>query len=216
MQHTVRKFTPEQMQLVSEFTQDYGIAPEQIVFFGDDPKPLFDVEAGAVLARELAGVQGIAVGLTESHAQDTITMECGLTFEGYFASATGSANVNEEADGQPMSRQRIERLASSRAMRSALIFAGKDLVKLHRQRRTGVLQFTGPDKSNRERLLGRAHALGKEVGLVYDNGEKHLWRAMLSKRYGVDSSAVLADEKLEDLCAFLSSLRPKATTTVAA
>ncbi len=210
------KYTQEQQQLVVEFGEDYGIEPGQMIFFGPDPKPLFEVEAAGVLLRTLADAKGIAVGSVQSHLADTITMECGITIDGYFSSAVGSANVNETIEGEAMSAQQLERLASSRAMRSALVLAGIDLVKLHRQKRSGVVQFTGPDKSYRAKLYARVHGLGKEVGLIGEFGEKALWQRQLWQRYQVDTSAQLSDELLEDFAAFLSSLRPPAGVAKAA
>lgn len=208
MQAKDTRYTPEQMQLVSEFTQDYGINPDQMTFFGDDPRPTFDAEAAAHLARTLAGAKGIAIGPAAVNFPDTMRMECGLTVDGFFSSGTGSAHVKERIDGTEMTIPQLERLASSRAIRSALVYAGIDLLKLHRQRRSGVVEFTGPAKTNRERLLSRVHALGQEVGLISSQGNKSLWQAALNNRYGVDSSSQLKDEGLEDLAAFLSSLRP--------
>ncbi|MGE0294927.1 MAG: hypothetical protein AB7P97_21480 [Hyphomonadaceae bacterium] len=202
-----KRYTPEQMKLVSEFTQDYGIDPEQMTFFGDDPRPTFDAEAAAHLARTLAGAKGIAIGIVPAQLPDTISMECGMTIDGFFSSGPGSANLNELKDGEKMSVQQLERLAASRAIRSTLVYAGIDLLKLHRQKRSGVAQFTGPAKSNRDRLLARVHALGTEAGLI-DGKRKGPWKNTLHRLYGVDSSGLLNDEQLADLEAFLSSLRP--------
>jgi hypothetical protein len=215
MQAKDTRYTPEQMQLVSEFTQDYGINPDQMTFFGDDPRPTFDAEAGAHLARSLAKAQGIAIGLVQSTLPNTITMECGLTIDGFFSSSVGSANLSEKKDDEEMSVQQIERLAASRALRSALVMAGIDLLKLHRQKRSGVVQFTGPDKTNRERLYARVHILGKEAGLISDSG-KGPWRNTLTRLYGVDSTKLLNEEQLEDFAAFLSSLRPQSDVAKAA
>ena len=203
------RYTPEQMQLVSEFTQDYGINPDQMTFFGDDPRPTFDAEASSHLARVLAKATGVAIGFAENTLPDTIRMECGMTVDGFFSSGPGSANLSETIDGEKMSMQQLERLAASRAIRSALVYAGVDLLKLHRSRRSGVVQFTGPDKSNRDRLLAKVHILGKEVGLIGENGEKGAWKGSLQRMYGVDSSVSLQDAQLEDFAAWLGSLRPQ-------
>lgn len=203
------RYTQEQMQLVSEFTQDYGINPDQMTFFGDDPRPTFDAEAGAHLVRVLGKAKGVAIGPAAIELKDTIRMECGLSFDDFFASGVGSVHVQEKIDGAEMSLPQLERLASSRAMRSALIFAGIDLLKLHRQKRSGVVQFTGPDKTNRDRLLARIHILGKEFGLIDSNGLKDRWRGILMRLYGVDSSQLLKDEQLEDFAAWLGGLAPE-------
>ena len=203
------RYTQEQMQLVSEFTQDYGINPDQMTFFGDDPRPTFDAEAGAHLARVLANATGVAIGPAAIELKDTIRMECGLTFDKFFSSGTGSAHVKEQVGGEEMSLPQLERLASSRAMRSALVYAGIDLLKLHRQKRSGVIQFSGPEKSNRDRLLAKVHILGKEVGLISEDGSKLGWKMSLRRMYGVDSSAGLQDPQLEDFAAWLNSLKPQ-------
>ncbi len=208
MQTKDTRYTPGQMQLVSELTQDYGINPDQMTFFGDDPRPTFDAEAAAHLARTLAGAKGVAIGPAAIELPDTIRMECGLTFGDFFSSGTGSAHLKETIDGTEMSIPQLERLASSRAIRSALVYAGIDLLKLHRQKRSGVVQFTGPDKTNRERLLARIHALGTEVGLI-DSDNRAAWVGSLKRMYGVDSSAQLADSQLEDFAAWLNSLKPQ-------
>ena len=170
------RYTPEQMQLVSEFVQDYGIEPDQITFFDTNPKPTFDAEAGAHLIRTLANAKGVAVGLVPSTLPNTISMECGITLNDFFSSATGSANLDEKIGQEAMSLPQIERLAASRAMRSALVMAGIDLVKLHRQRRSGVVQFTGPDKSNRDRQGSRTDRRRRQQARLDDEPASNVRR----------------------------------------
>jgi hypothetical protein len=209
-----KKFTHQQSQLVSELTERYKISAEDITFFPGDPKPFIGYEATCVMCNDLVpGLTEISIDHTLSFT-DAITLKCTLKFsDGRIRSAVGVANHAEPGEGgEELSQQQLHQLASSRAIRNVLRTAGIDLLKLH-SNPTAPTQFTGP--TNRENLIRQAHALGEENG--YINGpDKGLWRRLLFNRYKVDTSAVLSDSQLADLCSLLQAVRPQAEVAAAA
>src|SRR4051812_5874325 len=96
--------TPEQNQLIAEFSVTYGLDPSQIRFFSDDPQPFFDRDATAVLIHKLPDAVGIEDEPTASPLGDAIAVKYRITFEdGSFASSTGIANLSETgANGEPL------------------------------------------------------------------------------------------------------------------
>lgn len=201
-------YTAEQNILIAEYCATYGLEPEQITFFTDDPKPFFDREATAILLHKLTNAVGIEDVPLASVFPDNITIQYKVTFEdGSFASSTGMANLNEKIDGEAMSPEQIKSLATARAARSALTNKGIDLVKLHEATKGNVAQFSGPAQTEREKLLREVHALGSEVGFIIGTNKDH-WYQLLERRYGAPASSSLGDGDLKDLAAFLKSLRP--------
>jgi hypothetical protein len=216
-QNTQQKtYTKEQHELIAEFAATYGLEPEQIRFYSDDPQPFFDRDATAVLIHKLTSAVGIEDEPMASPLGDAIAVKYRITFEdGTFASSTGIANVNEKgSDDQPLTFEQLQSLATSRASRSALRNKGIDLVKLHfASKNVTQVEFSGPPRSQYENLLREAHALGREVGLINDAdaGDAHpkrLWYGVLRMRYNVTASNRLNVEDLADFVAFLKSLRP--------
>lgn len=204
-----KNLTAEQAALVGEITGLFDVQPEELVFFGDDPRPLIGYEATCVIANQLVpDLSGIIIEPVQSVAADSVSLLCTLKFaDGKMRGAVGVANSGEPGDGgEVMSEQQLQQLASSRAIRNALRVAGIDLVRLLRSSRN-VAEFSGPAKqrSNRDNLLAQAHAIGAEVGYIRDN-DKILWRRVLNNRYGVASSSDLSDPQLADLVALLRSI----------
>lgn len=202
-----KTYTREQLDFINEYCTTYGLFPDQIVFFGDDPKPLFDREATSVLLHRLTDCIGIEDDVVPSVFDDTITIKYRVTFkDGSFASSTGVANFGELKNGEPMSAEEIKSLATSRAARSALTNKGIDLVKLHEVRKHPDRSaypnaFASAAKSERDRLLARVHLLRDEKGLTDVE-----WRRTLKMLYYIDSSGSLSVEQLKDFQARLNTL----------
>lgn len=200
----------QQAELASELSAEYGIDPSEVIFFGDDPRPLFSYEAGCILVNALVNPREIDIEPVESVLGDAVSYRCMLTLaNGNVRSVVGTANVGEtDCDGQPLSPAQIEALAQSRALRGVLRAAGIDLVKLHRNR-SGVVEFTGPERSDiyRATLIAQAHMWAKKAGLISGDNDS-LYRGTLRSRYDKNSSTQLTDEELADFVAFLSVLSP--------
>lgn len=201
----------EQTKLVVELTQDYGIKPEDIIFFSDSAEPFFSYNANCYLLNQLTDVVGIELSPVPSIGGDSISTSCKLTFPGgKVRSGIGIANLSETLDGEKMSEEQTRWLSESRAIRTAVRTAGIDFVKLHREARTGEKQ-TSQIKSNRSTLLGQAHKLGRDMGFIFDEDgtpNKKLWRQLIRNRYSVDSCEDLNDVYLADFVAFLNTIRP--------
>jgi hypothetical protein len=201
----------DQTALVVELTQDYGIKPEDIIFFSDSPEPFFSYEANCYLLNQLTDCVAIELSPWPSIAGDSISTKCELTFPGgKVRSDVGVANLAETLDGQTMSEEQTRSLSEARAIRGAVRTAGIDLVKLHREARSGVKQ-TAEVKSTRAALLGQAHKLGRDMGFIFDEhgkANKSLWRRLILNRYSLESCEELNDEYLADFVAWLNSMRP--------
>jgi hypothetical protein len=202
----------EQTALVVELTQDYGIKAEDIIFFSDSPEPFFSYEANCYLLNQLTDCVAIELSPVPSIAGDSISTKCELTFPGgKIRSDVGVANLAETLDGEMMSEEQTRSLSKARAIRGAVRTAGIDLVKLHREKQTGVKEIAEV-KSNRATLLAQAHKLGSDMGFIFKNEDgttnKKLWRRFIYNRYSVDSCEDLNDEWLADFVAFMNTIRP--------
>ena len=201
----------EQTALVVELTQDYGIKPEDIIFFSNSPEPFFSYNANCYLLNQLTDVVGIELSPVPSIGGDSISTCCKLTFPGgKVRSGIGIANLAETLDGEKMSEEQTRWLSESRAIRTAVRTAGIDFVKLHREARTGEKQ-PATVRSNRSSLLAQAHKLGRDMGFIFEHDgktNKGLWRRFIANRYSVSSCEDLNDEYLADFVAFLNTIRP--------
>lgn len=223
------QYTREQNELIAEFSAAYGLQPEQIRFYTGDPRPFFDRDATAVLIHRLTGAVGIEDDLVPPPCAGSIAVKYRITFEdGSFAGATGVANMNELLDGEPMSPEQVQSLATSRASRGALRNKGIDLVRLHYRLKEACNnpavarfdpEFSGPARTQHEANLREAHALGYETGLIFDDHvedgndrkkvtNKDSWYRVLGVRYGVQASSDLNETQLADFVAFLRSQLP--------
>jgi len=204
-----KTYTQEQNELIAELASTYGIEPEEVIFFPNDPRPLFGYEATAVLCNKLTDIRGIDIEPVNNGFKDSVCYRCVLTLsDSRSRSGVGVANVAEkDATGTALKSAQLIELASGRAIRNALRVAGIDLLKLHNMRKSGVVEFTGKGESQRAKDSREAHALGEEVGLIKD-GDKTAWYAIISNRYGVIGCDALNDGKLADFVAFLKSLVP--------
>jgi len=215
-----RNYTKEQHELIAEFAATYGLEPEQIIFYSNDPQPFFDRDATAVLIHKLTDAVGIEDEPMASPLGDAIAVKYRITFEdGSFVSSTGIANVHETgADDHPLTFEQLQSLATSRASRSALRNKGIDLVKLHyAAKRSNVVEYSGEPINNYQKLLREAHVLGYETALIADEKDlrddktyvdKSGWRRVLGVRYGAQASSDLSEEQLADFVAFLRSQLP--------
>lgn len=210
-----KTYTKEQHSLIAEFSATYGLQPEQIRFFKADPQPFFDRDATAVLIHKLTDAVGVEDEIVATPFVGSLAVKYKITFEdGSFASATGVANLEEKLDGEPMTPEQVQSLATSRAARYALRNKGIDLVKLHyANKNANVVEYSGPSQKNhRNTLISQAHVLGQECGLIAGTGEERdvtLWRRMILARYKVTNSNELSDELLADFVAFLRTLVPQ-------
>lgn len=202
----------EQTALVIELTQDYGIKPEDIIFFSNSAEPFFSYNANCYLLNQLTDVVAIELSPVPSIGGDSISTSCKLTFPGgKMRSGIGIANLSETLDGETMSEEQTRWLSESRAIRTAVRTAGIDFVKLHREKRNQPVQDS-PVKSTRATLLAQAHVLGRDLGFIFNdqqgNTDKGVWRKLIANRYSVSSCEDLSDEWLADLVAFLNTIRP--------
>lgn len=199
----------EQIALVAELAETYGIEPEEISFFSADAKPFFSYEATCALVNQLTGVQDITIEPMEAVMPDSVSLRCSLLTEaGHTRSAVGVANVNETIDGLQMSDQQIYSLAGSRAIRNALRTAGIDLMKLHLNAKNGGNDLDFKVKTNVAALIGQAHQLGKAACLIIGD-DKTTWYALLKNRYNVSKSNELDETQLADFVAVLRTLVPQ-------
>lgn len=195
-----------QKRLVAELVEAYGIEPSEVIFFSGDPKPFLSYEATCSIANSLTDLREIAIEPVDSTFVDSLSLRCTLALaDGRRRSAVGVVNVNESADGKPMTPAQLYQAASSRAIRNALRTAGIDLIKLHELHTSGQLEFSGPPRSNRASLIAQVHALGTEVGFIVGDN-KAGWKRLLLHRYGVESSAGLNEEQLADLVGALRAV----------
>jgi hypothetical protein len=204
-----------QSALKAELRETYQIDASEILFYNNDTEPFLGHEAACVMLNTLINPLGIEPEIIESRFNDALTMKTTITFaDGKFRSGIGVVNVNEKIGDEVMSEQQRQQVASSRSMRSALLSAGIDLIRLHRESRTtGNQEFSGPLRSaNFPRLLAQAHALGEEAGLItrtVEGGkETKAWHAMLWRRYQVNHSNQLSEELLTDFVAALRVIVP--------
>jgi hypothetical protein len=198
----------EQSALVAELTTAYGIEPEDIIFFGNDPKPFLTYEATCALCNQLTNMHDISIEPQPSGFVDSLAYRCTLTLsDGRTRSAVGVANIKETADEKPMSEQQLVQVASSRAIRNALKTAGIDLLKLHLQFVRGEVDSLN-FKSNYASLIAQAHILGKEAGLI-NGDDKFAWYRLIENRYGQLSSNSLSETELADFVAVLKTLVPQ-------
>lgn len=200
----------QQQTLVDELTGMYGIEKEQIFFFENDSKPFLTYEANAQLCNQLTNLIHIGVEPVPSAFADSVAVKCSIAFQnGNERSAIGVANLSEKVDEDfEISEQQAMNLASSRALRNVLRTAGIDLLKLHQQAISGENNLAFRPKSNFVSLLGQAHQLGKEAGLIVGE-DKTAWYAILRNRYGVDKSNHLTEDMLANFVAFLGTLTPQ-------
>ncbi len=212
MNNTIN-YTQEQHALIAELSANYGIDPEEVIFFANDPRPFLSYEANCVLCNRLTDLRGIDIEPVNNGFIDSISYRCTLTTaDGSTRSAVGVGNVNEvDNDGKKLNSGQLDQMASGRAIRNALRVAGIDLLKLHRQALQGrvtPIEFAGPPMDEYSRLLRQAHALGNVAGIIIGD-DKSAWRTILHNRYGVVHSNELNVEQLHDFCAVLGTLAPQ-------
>jgi hypothetical protein len=203
----------DQVNLVAELTQAYDAKPEEIMFFEADQEPFLGYDLSCKMLNRLLNPQGIDAFPVPSAFDDSIQMKVVLTNrDGSTRSNVGVANKNEtDENGNPLTNEQLIALANSRGLRSTLRSASINLIELHKNRGK-VTSIADGGKSNSAALIGQAHVLGKEIGLIYTDSEgntnKQLWRRALIYRYGVEHSNELSESGLADFVAFLQALRP--------
>lgn len=218
MNETTNTYTKEQHELIADLCTTYGIEPDQIVFFENDPEPIFDREATSKIARALLPVAGIEDDFVPASSPDSVAAKYRITFkDGTFAASTGVATRSSD-DSQ--SDEQLRSAAIGRAARSAFRNAGINLLKLHFARKSSNVatpEFTGqpadsvstePVKSERSRLLATVHMLGAEAGLITADNNKNAWYRSIEQRYGIDSCYGLDNDQLKDFASFLRSQLP--------
>lgn len=216
MNQKQNNLTETQEVFASELSMTYGIDREDILFFGNDPKPFLSYEATCVLCNQLTCLKGIQIEPVASPFQDSFTIRCTLTLEnGDKREAFGVTNKNELVEGKQMSESQIFQSASSKAIRNALKAAGIDLIRLHNQMKNGENLFDFyPANNSYNSLLRQAHKLGEEAELiVYDPASKthHKagWYRLIKNRYAKNHSNELTEVELADFVAVLKTLVPQ-------
>lgn len=231
-------YTKEQHELIADLCTTYGIEPDQIVFFENDPEPIFDREATSILLHKLTDVAGIEDEPLPPPSQDAVASKYRVTFKDRsFAASSGVANLNEQIKGRTVTVDEARSLSIGRAARSALKNKGINLLKLHFQRKSGKVATPNfsvtvpievevtsrgaseaPEsiKTERARLIGHVHALGAEAGLINEFTDpsegkitdKTEWYKAIGTRYGIDSCYGLDNDQLRDFAAYLKTLLP--------
>lgn len=200
----------DQKLLAAEIAATYGIDPDEITYFTDDPRPTFGYEATAILCNHLTDIRGIDIEPVNNGFVDSVSYRCTLTrADGSTRSAVGVANVDErDSNDKQLTAAQLIQTASGRAIRNALRVAGIDLLKLHHQSKDLPVEYAGPSRSNWESLLRMTHALGTQAGLIVGT-DKTAWRRVIVNRYGVGSSGELTEDQLADFAAVLKTLVPQ-------
>lgn len=204
------KYTPEQLRLVEELQNAYGLKPDDVIFYNDKPEPFFTYEATCQLCNQLTEIKDIDLDPV-TQFQNTTAMRCRFTFEnGSSRSAVGLVNHSEKIEEQPMNENQRVALASARAIRNTLKASGINLLTAHYQiKNSGEIINQPRENELRKKLLAEVHVLAEESGFISGH-DKTPWRNLLSKRYLVWSSKDLSENELSDLVAFLRSCQQKA------
>ncbi|MBX7170180.1 MAG: hypothetical protein K1X72_04430 [Pyrinomonadaceae bacterium] len=216
MSEKQKNWTNIQAQIAADLCLTYGIDEEEIIFFGDNPKPLLSYEATCVLCNQLTNLKGIQIEPVASPFQDSFTVRCILTLNnGDKRESWGVTNKNEIVDGATLSESQIFQSASSKAIRNALRAAGIDLIRLHNQMKNGENELIySPTKNAITTLLAQAHILGKEAELIIldpvtKQVDKTAWHRLIRNRYGKNHSNELSEAALTDFVAVLKTLVPQ-------
>jgi hypothetical protein len=111
----------DQTALVVELTQDYGIKPEDIIFFSDSPEPFFSYEANCYLLNQLTDCVGIELSPcpVDRRRQHLDQMRADISRR-QGPQRFGVANLAETLDGQTMSEEQTRWLSEARAIRGPL------------------------------------------------------------------------------------------------
>jgi hypothetical protein len=200
--------SPQQNDLKAELCKTYGIEPDDIIFFTDDPKPFFGYEASCILLNALTDIVDRELEPVPPVLPDSISRRCRLVFPDGSSSNVGVVNLQETGeDDRPLSTQQLEWLADSRAIRGAIRAKSIDLLRLHyAAKQNDVPDRDRPLKSQRATLISQSHALGKQAFLIVGD-DKSLWYRTLRNRYeGKAHANELNDEQLADWVAFLGML----------
>lgn len=205
----MKNLTNQQLEIVTEFTSEYGVDHDEIIFFDSSPRPWFQYEAACAILAKLVPIREILAFPVNCPQPDSVAAQCSIILpDGPKFSSFGVVNLAEQIQGEPISNiQAAYGVATARAIRATLRAADIDLVALHYQRVgkpvPGSERFESP-KSNRAALLARVHKLGHDLGLL-SNASRSEWAALLRHRYGVSSSGELSDFNLADFASWLSA-----------
>jgi hypothetical protein len=205
--------TAEQLAIVNEFRDSYGIEAGQISFDGAGATPIFDYEALSLLASSLGDFRDILTSIDQlDYAHDLASCNCTITLpNGYTRTMFGSARVGQTMhDGRTLANiDDALTLASYRALRRALRAVGFDPLRAHRQRQAGqeiTAQPIGADEI-RNRELAQIHILAAELGWSA-RGDDSRYRQMIGLFFpGHTSAATLSDAQRNAFIATMISLK---------
>lgn len=207
-----RRWTLDQETLALEFQQAYGIEPKQVSFDGEQLEPIFDFEALNRLVHTLGNFPMISTDLNEVIKDaNLVTATCDIAVsDGRVRHVTAGAVIGEVLPNGSIIQDVGQALnvAQARALRGGLRAVGFDVVRAHRERGEAPLPLNLVKESDsRTKDLAQAHILGKQAGLITQDGDKSLWSRLISMWFsGKTSSADLTDEELVIFVARLRGL----------
>jgi hypothetical protein len=170
----MKLFTKAQEKIVTEFTRDYDIKPDQISFDRDSDEPIFDYAALNTLRWALTDISETRPTICFFNERaGIVTVSCEITRNGTKCSDLGSAKIGDRLpDGETVNNMtQCQNLAIARAFRRALRCAGIDLVEAHRNR-TNRSKRESQERiplTRSERIRNQQkeiHALATEVKLI--------------------------------------------------
>jgi hypothetical protein len=185
------RHTKEQLQIISEFKDAYGIEADEIFFYGDAPEPDFTFEALSLLSLKLGeGIRDVSVGQLRV---DSLMASCDCTVildDGRTRTFFGCCIIGEKTlDGTLVedARKALD-FASARALRKGLRGVGFDPLKAHRARQRGEAVTLEEEVSQRVKDRRAIHALRDELGLDDRTYRDYLALATKGKRTTLDMS----------------------------
>lgn len=190
-----QNFTLEQQAIVREFTENYGLKPEQINFEGDSTEPIFNYAALNTLRSALTDIESTKPTINfYNESAGVVTVSCEIvTANGVRCSDLGSGKVGDYfPDGSTVDNMtQAQNLAIARAFRRALRSAGINLLELHRNRgNTENKKFISYTERLRT-LQKEIHALATETNQIVGSDRSRYENLIASLFPGRKSSTEL-------------------------
>lgn len=208
IKHTVQPLSEnEQQQLAADLLSDYGISVER--FDNGTGEPLLGYEDKQTLVNSLC--EDIAEDSAEIICHDEREARCKAVIvlkDGRRYDRTGFCLIGEQlGDGDQVTNpQQAVAIAQGRAYNAALRAINFNPLRAYRQLKSGSAvepptpELSSEDSNSRKRL----HALAAEAGYI-NGSDKSKYRQLLSAMYGVNTSAPLNIEQINNLCGFLQA-----------
>lgn len=186
--------TKAQLALQKEFCGDYGLAPEQISFDGNEP--IFDFDSLNILANTLARIPGIEVGLEKFiEANKLAESFCQLTLNGRITRKFfGCSQIGEQMHDGTIITGTIQAInvSRARALRVGLRAVGFDPVKFHEARKAGsAIDLLGTDKESDAGITAQIHVLAgpRGLNLIKKNGDRSEYENLLASYFNGRTSS---------------------------